>query len=66
MSPTVTAAPPRPPSGEAGQTPASTTSKQRLVREAWAALIYKDQAEHPECSECNQSKLTWASKPDVG
>ena len=50
-------------SGEAAQMPASTTSKQGLGREVRAELLYKDPA---ECPKCNQSKLTWASKPDVG
>ena len=50
-------------SGEAAQMPASTTSKQGLGREVRAELLYKDLA---ECPKCNQSKLTWASKPDVG
>ena len=35
------------PSGEAVQTPASTTSKRGLGREAWAALHFKDQAQVP-------------------
>ena len=43
--------------------PAPTTSKQGLGREARAALLFQDQA---ECPKGNQSKLTWASKPDCG
>ena len=50
------------PSREAMQTPASATSKQGLVREAWAALLrVRIRTEGPEG---NQSKLIWASKPD--
>ena len=58
MSPMVT------PSGEAAQTPASTTSKWGLGREARAALLRV--RIWPECPEHNQSELTWASKPDCG
>ena len=61
MSPTVT-----PPSGEAAQTPASAASKWGLGRETRAALLYKEQARMPQCPECNQSELTWASKPGCG
>ena len=52
------------PSREAEQMPASTTSKQGLGREAQAALLRV--GIWPECPEHNQSKLTWASKPDCG
>ena len=51
------------PSREAAQTPASATTKRGLGREARAALLFKDQA---KCPKGNQSKLTWASKPDCG
>ena len=43
--------------------PASATSKRGLGREAQAPKHFKDWA---ECPECNQSELTWASKPDCG
>ena len=52
------------PSGEAVQMPAPATSKRGLGREAWAALLRV--RTRPECPECNQSELTWASKPDCG
>ena len=52
------------PSREAAQTPASATSKQRLGREAQAALLRV--RIWPECPEGNLSELTWASKPDCG
>ena len=52
------------PSREAAQTPAPTTSKRGLGREAWAALLRV--RTEPECSEGNLSELTWASKPDCG
>ena len=46
--------------------PAPTTSKRGLGREAevWAALLRVRMG--PECPEHNLSKLTWASKPDLG
>ena len=53
-----------PQSREAAQTPAPATSKRGLGREARAALLRVRIG--PECPECNQSKLTWASKPDCG
>ena len=49
---------------EAAQTPASTTSKRGLGREAWAALLRV--RTRPEYPEGNLSELTWASKPDCG
>ena len=52
------------PREEAVQTPAFTTSKQGLGREARAALLRVRIG--PECPEGNQSELTWASKPDCG
>ena len=52
------------PSGEAAQTPASTTSKWRLGREAGAALLRV--RTRPECPEGNLRELTWDSKPDYG
>ena len=52
------------PSGEAAQTPASTTSKRGLGREVRAALLRV--RTRPECSEGNLRELTWASKPDCG
>ena len=52
------------PSGEAAQMPASATSKRGLGREARAALLRV--RTEPEYPEGNQSKLTWASKPDCG
>ena len=52
------------PSGEAAQTPASTTSKQGLGREAGTALLRVRTG--PECPEGNWRELTWASKPDCG
>ena len=58
MCPTVT------PSREAAQTPASTTSKWGLGREARAALLRVRTG--PECPEGNLRELTWASKPDCG
>ena len=44
------------PSGEAAQTPASTTSKQGLGREAGTALLRVRTG--PECPEGNLRKLT--------
>ena len=52
------------PSREAVQTPASSTSKRGLGREAWAALLRVRTG--PECPEGNLRELTWASKPDCG
>ena len=52
------------PSGEAAQTPASTTSKWGLDREARAALLRVRTG--PECPQGNLRELTWASKPDCG
>ena len=52
------------PSREAAQTPASTTSKLRLDREAQAALLRVRTG--PECPEGNLRELTWGSKPDCG
>ena len=52
------------PSTEVAQTLASTTSKQELNREAWAALLRV--RTRPECPEGNLSELTWASKADCG
>ena len=52
------------PSREAAQKPTSTTSKQGLGREAWAALLRVRTG--PECPEDNLRALTWASKPDCG
>ena len=52
------------PRGEAVQTPASTTRKQGLGREAWAALLRV--RTRPECPKGNLKELTWASKPDCG
>ena len=52
------------PSGEAAQTPAPTTSKQGLDREAWAALLRVRTGS--ECPDGNLRELTWASKPDCG
>ena len=52
------------PSGEAAQTPAFTTSKQELGREARAALLRVRTG--PECPEGNLRELTWASKPHCG
>ena len=52
------------PSGEAAQTPASTTSKWGLGREVRAALFRV--RTRPECPEGNLRKLTWDSKPDCG
>ena len=52
------------PSEEAAQMPASATSKQGLGREAQATLLRV--RIRPESPEGNQSKLTWASKPDCG
>ena len=49
---------------EAVQTLASTTSKQGLDREVWAALLRV--RIWLECPEGKLSKLTWASKPDSG
>ena len=50
------------PSREVAQTPASTTSKRGLGREAQAALLLV--SNRPECPEGNLRELTWASKPD--
>ena len=44
------------PSGEAAQTPASSTSKRGLGREAWAALLRVRTG--PECPEGNLRELT--------
>ena len=52
------------PSREAVQKPTSTTSKQGLGREAWAALLRV--LTGPECPEGNLRELTWDSKPDCG
>ena len=52
------------PSREAAQTPAPTTSKQGLGREARAALLRERTG--PECPKGNLRELTWASKPDSG
>ena len=52
------------PSGEAAQTPASSTRKRGLGREMQAALPRVRTG--PECPEGNLMKLTWASKPDCG
>ena len=52
------------PSGEAAQTPASTTSKWGLGRKVRAALLRV--RTWPECPESNLRELIWASKPDCG
>ena len=52
------------PSGETAQTPAPTTSKRGLGREARAASLRV--RIWPECPEHYLSELTWASKPDCG
>ena len=52
------------PSGEAVQTPAPTTSKRGLGREAWAALLRVRIG--PECPKGILKELTWDSKPDCG
>ena len=52
------------PTGEAAQTPAPTTSKRGLGREAPAALLRV--RTRPECPKGNLRELTWASKPDCG
>ena len=52
------------PSGEAAQTPAPTTSKRGLGREAWAASLRV--RIWPEYPECYLSEIIWASKPDCG
>ena len=52
------------PSGEAAQTPASTTSKWGLGREARAALLRVRTG--PDCPQGNLRERTWASKPDCG
>ena len=44
------------PSRAAAQTPASATSKRRLGREAWAAVLRVRTG--PECSEGNLRELT--------
>ena len=46
------------PSREAAQTPASTTRKQGLGREVWAALLRVRTG--PECLKGNLRELTWA------
>ena len=50
------------PSGEAAQMPAPATSKRRLDREVWAALLRV--RTRPKCLKGNLRELTWASKPD--
>ena len=52
------------PSGEAAQTPAPTSSKRGLGREAWATSLRV--RIRPECPECYLSELIWATKPDCG
>ena len=52
------------PSGEAVLMPTSATSKQGLVREAWAALLRVRTG--PEWPKGNLRKLTWDSNPDYG
>ena len=52
------------PSREAAQTPAPTTSKRGLGREAQAALLRVRTG--PECPEGNLRELIWASKPGCG
>ena len=52
------------PSGEAGQTPTSATSKRGLGREGRAALLRV--RTRPESPEGNLRELTWDSKPDCG
>ena len=52
------------PSREEAQMLASTTSKQGLGREAWAASLKV--RIWPECPEHYMSELTWASKSDCG
>ena len=52
------------PSGEAGQMPASTTSKWGLGREVQAALFRVRTV--PECPEGNLRELTWDSNSDCG
>ena len=52
------------PSGKAAHLLASATSKRGLGREAQAALLRV--RTEPEYPKGNQSKLTWASKPDCG
>ena len=52
------------PSREAGQMPASTTSKWGLGREVQAALFRVRTV--PECPEGNLRELTWDSKSDCG
>ena len=52
------------PSGEAVQTPAPTTSKWELGREAQAAVL-RVRTGH-EFPGGNLRELTWASKPDYG
>ena len=44
--------------------PAPATSKRGLGREAQAAMLRATIG--PKCPWCNQSELTWASKPDCG
>ena len=52
------------PSGEAAQKFTSATSKRRLDKEAWAALLRVRTG--PECPEGNLRELTWDSNPDCG
>ena len=52
------------PSREVAQTPAPTTSKQGLGREARAASLKV--RIWPECPEGYLSELIWATKPDCG
>ena len=52
------------PSGEAAETPTSTTSKQGLGREAQAALLRVRTG--PECPKGNLRELTRDSNPDCG
>ena len=53
------------PSREAAQTPASTTSKLGLGREAWAALL-RVRTRSGLNAKGNLRELTWASTPDFG
>ena len=46
------------------QTPASTTSNWGLGREAAGCSAFLRIG--PDCPECNQRELTWASMPDCG
>ena len=52
------------PSREVPQTLASTTSKQGLNREVWAALLRV--RTRPECPEGNLRELTWGSNINCG